>query len=310
MDPGGLDTLVFAGGGCRCAWQLGFWSTAAPALGLVPRQVATVSAGAAMACLVFADAVTQGLDAFKRRVAANPRNAYPLNALRGRPVFPHERIYRDTVLEALDEAALARLRTGPDVRVLLARPPAPLGPRAALLFGLVAYELEKLLTPSVHARVGRRAGFRAEVVSVRDCATPADVADLILHSSCAPPVTPAYRRGGRLVLDGGLVDHVPIEAAAPPAGRTLVLLTRRYPPELLPKIPGRTYVQPSEPVPIAKWDYTSPEKTQQTYDLGRRDGDAFVQRGLVPEPTPATSPGRQSPPVPSPVRPGPSPAGS
>ena len=33
---------------------------------------------------------------------------------------------------------------------------------------------------------------------------------------------------------------------------------------------------PSQPIPIDKWDYTSPSLVDQTYDLGRRDGEDFL----------------------------------
>jgi hypothetical protein len=52
------------------------------------------------------------------------------------------------------------------------------------------------------------------------------------------------------------------------------MLTRRY--AALPDIPGRTYVQPSAKIPVDAWDYTSPEGIQSAYDLGRRDGEGFV----------------------------------
>jgi hypothetical protein len=44
--------------------------------------------------------------------------------------------------------------------------------------------------------------------------------------------------------------------------------------------PGRTYLRPSEPVPIARWDYTSAERVRSSFDLGRRDGAAFLEREL------------------------------
>jgi hypothetical protein len=229
-----------------------------------------------MACLIFAGRAEAGLASFKRRAAANRRNAYPLNLLRGAPVFPHERIYRDTLLESLDGPALARLHAGPDIRVLLARPPRWFGARLSVLAGFVAYHGEVLLGPSVHTRLGRRTGFVPEVVSVRSCRTPEEVADLILHSSCTPPLTAVYHRDGRPVLDGGLVDSVPVEAAAPRRA-TLVLLTTRHPPARIPRVDDRTYVQPSAPVPISRWDYTSSAGVQAAYDLGRRDGERFVR---------------------------------
>ena len=59
--------------------------------------------------------------------------------------------------------------------------------------------------------------------------------------------------------------------------RALVLLSKHHPPGSLPSVPGRDYVQPSEPIPIYKWDYTSPARFQATYDLGRRDGERFAR---------------------------------
>jgi len=275
-DPRAIEAVVFAGGGCRCFWQAGFWEQAAPVLGWRPRVAGAVSAGAAMACMLFADAVADVVAYFKTRCAANPRNAYPLNLLKRQPIFPQPVIYRDTILANLDHGRLARLHAGPDIRVLVALVPQWLGPRSGFLLGLLAYQAETFIQPGPHASLGRQAGFVPEVASVHDCATPEAVADLILHSSCTPPITPVYRRGTRPVLDGGLIDSAPLETIPEPSGTTLVLLTKQYAPELIPRVPGRLYVQPSQPIPISKWDYTSAARVQATYDLGRRDGERFA----------------------------------
>jgi predicted acylesterase/phospholipase RssA len=275
-EAASYDAVVFAGGGCRCFWQVGFWEVVAPAVGLAPKQIGAVSAGAAMACMVLSGAVEESVAYFKSRAAQNHRNAYPRNLLRREPVFPHERIYRDTILHACrDPAAVARLREGPEVRVLLARLPAWLGARSGVALGFLAYEAEKLLRPRVHPILARRAGFVSEIASLRDCRTAEEIADLILQSSCTPPFTPVYRRDARPVLDGGLIDNVPIETVDG-AKETLVLLTRRYDDRLVPRTPGRTYVQPSESIPIEKWDYTSPALVDATLEIGRRDGERFV----------------------------------
>ena len=274
--PGGYDAVVFAGGGCRCFWQAGFWSSAAPALGLEPRVVSAVSAGAAFACAIFADTIDRVLDEFVGRVAANPRNVYPGNALRGDPVFPHERIYRGTILATLDAQALERLHAGPEIRIAVGRRPAWSGARLAVALGLVAFLAEQSRRRQVHAVWGRRFGFRHETASVRACRTPEELANLVLHSSCTPPITPFYDREGDAVFDGGIVDPVPLEAAAP-AERTLVLLTRSFPEEALPRQSGLTYVAPSQPVPVAKWDYTRPDLVERTYELGRQDGERFAE---------------------------------
>jgi predicted acylesterase/phospholipase RssA len=274
--PGGYDAVVFAGGGCRCFWQAGFWTAAQPALGLEPRRVAGVSAGSAFACAIFAGVLDQVLDEFVERVAANPRNAYPGNALGDAPIFPHEGIYRGTILATLDQAAIERLHAGPEIRIAVGRRPAWSGPRLAFALGLVAFLAEQPGRGRVHAVWGRRFGFRHEMASVRQCRTPEELADLVLHSSCTPPITPFYDRDGDVVFDGGIVDAAPVEAAGP-AERTLVLLTRAFPEEALPQRPGLTYAKPSEPVPVAKWDYTSPDLVRRTFELGLRDGERFAE---------------------------------
>jgi len=270
-----FDAVVFAGGGCRCFWQSGFWSVAAPALGIAPRVVAAVSAGAAFACAALLDVADRVLDDFKRRTASNPRNVYPRNVLRGQPVFPHEAMYHGALLGSLEDADWGRLQTGPDLRILLARAPRWAGDRGGFVMGGLAYALDRFEL-RVHPRWGTRLGFTPEVVSARDCADPAALARLILHSSCTPPLLPLYRRDGRLVLDGGLIDNAPADWVGE-ARATLVLLSRDYPVDTLPAVAGRTYVTPSRPIPIVKWDYTSPDRIQATYDLGRRDGEAFVR---------------------------------
>lgn len=269
-----FDAVVFAGGGCRCFWQSGFWSVVSGELNIAPRTVSAVSAGAAFACAALTGTTGRVVEDFKRRAAGNSRNAYPRNALRGDRVFPHEEMYRGVILESLDGADLERLRDGPDLRILLARPPRWAGDRVGFVIGGFAYALDRFEL-RVHARWGARFGFEAEVVSAAACEDVAELADLILQSSCTPPLLPQYRRDGRRVFDGGLIDNAPV-AWVGEASSTLVLLTRDYPAETVPRRAGCTYVTPSEPIPIVKWDYTSPERIQDTFDLGRRDGEAFV----------------------------------
>jgi predicted acylesterase/phospholipase RssA len=273
------QTVLFAGGGCRCFWQLGFWAAVAPALELAPRFVGAVSAGAAMACAALAGRTEAVVADFKARAAANERNFYPGNLLRREPAFPQEAIYRWAILTVLDREALARLHAGPEIEVVVTRPPSWAVAGSCLPLAAVARMMDKRSGDRVHARWGPRFGFRGEWISVRQCATPEEVADLILHSSCTPPATPWYRRDDRPVLDGCVAQDPPFGSRGPGDGteETLVLLTRHQPQAALPRLPGRTYVAPSEPIGVAVWDYTSPEKVQQTFDLGRRDGERFAR---------------------------------
>ncbi|MFO7568709.1 MAG: patatin-like phospholipase family protein [Smithellaceae bacterium] len=274
------SAIVFAGGGCRCLWQVGFLSEAEPALGIKPNVIAAASAGAAMACIYYAGRADFALDHFKKATSGNRKNFYLSNLFADRPAFPHYAIYRDLMLAALDKEALMRLRKGPSIRVAISRPPAGLGPRAASLIGILAYLIDRRLYGYVHPKLPARLGFHPEILTAQNCKTAEDLADLVLASSCTPPFTPILRITGKTALDGGLFDNVPSHALSKHDNPALILLTRRYAESAIPKIPGRLYVQPSQPLPISKWDYTNPLKMQETFDSGRKDGERFATQQI------------------------------
>ena len=269
----GYEGIVFSGGGNRCFWQAGFWSVASETLNLKPSRVVAVSAGAAMACALFSGTFEQGFAGYKRAVAENESNFNLRNVLHKRPLFPHGKMYREAILDCINESALLRLHQGPDIRLLVSYPPYWASPRVALLLGMIATGVDSWRKNCMDDSLGQRIGFRPAFIPVRECATPDTLADLILASSCTPPLTPQVRRNGIALLDGGLISNVPTDGLAVARGESLVLLTRQC--SKLPAIPGRTYVQPSEPIPVAAWDYTDDAAVQSTYDLGRRDGEKF-----------------------------------
>lgn len=277
MNGGDLSQIrqvVFAGGGNRCFWQAGFWSVVAPRTGLAPERAVAVSAGAALACAIFANRVEEALALTCQAMAANPRNRYWGNLLRREPVFPHAAIYRNILLEALNGEALARLHAGPELLVEIARIPDWMNPFGAVALGLGAYQLEKQLFHPVNPKWGQRLGFHAEFIPVRGCPDRQTLADLILASSCTPPFTPLARWQGRIALDGGLVDNVPVAPTVAGPGPTLVLLTRPY--KVLPDVPGRLFAQPSSKVPVSAWDYTSPAGVEATFRQGQKDAENFL----------------------------------
>ncbi len=278
-DHASYDSVVFAGGGNRCIWQAGFWEVAAEPLGLSPRVVAGASAGATMAVMVFSGVAAKSLATLQRVLSGNTKNAYLGNLFKGRPVFPHVALFTRAMKASMDQADLERLRQGPELRVLLSRPPAWTGATGGVLLGFLCYLAEKYLTAPLHPKLPGKVGFRPEVVRVDTCRNIDEVIDLLLATSCTPPVVPVVYRDGAPVLDGGLIDNAPVAAIRPGEAPTLVLLTRRYPPAKLQGHPGRTYIQPSRPVGISKWDYTNPQGMQEAFDLGRRDAECFIAGG-------------------------------
>ena len=275
-----INSLVLAGGGNRCLWQTGLWDSVAEPLGLKPRIVAAASAGACMACSTFSGQNAAGLEVVKAAIAHNHKNFYAGKLLRGKNPLPHYRIYKSILLTLFSAQVLESLKNGPEIRIVMARPPRWLGPVSAVFLGFLLYELEKQVKAPLHPTYAAGAGFRMLVGKVADCQSPEELTDLILASSCTPPLLPIMHWEGGVALDGGLVDNVPAAAIAPEEGPTLVLLSRRYDPAKLKAHPDRIYIQPSEKVPVGKWDYTRPDLMQKSYDLGRRDGDALVKQLL------------------------------
>lgn len=281
-----VEQVVFSGGGNRCWWQAGFWDVAKPALDLAPRTIGSVSAGAATARMLYANDSATTMRYYRDALKHNRRNAYWGNLFRrandpanphGARVFPHAAIYRRALTDVLGGERFVRLkRTAPDVRILFARLPRGLGPHAALLLGVAAYNLDKNWKKSLHPTIGRRIGFRAEITRLAECDDVDDLVSLVIASSCTPPFTPIEHRGGRPTLDGGMVDNVPIDAVEQ-GPSTLVLLTRRYPgrAEVFTH-QGRLYVQPSQKVAVSAWEYTDPDGMAATYDQGRRDAERFI----------------------------------
>ncbi|MCG8610614.1 MAG: patatin-like phospholipase family protein [Pseudomonadales bacterium] len=288
LDLSQVKHVVFAGGGNRCFWQAGFWSVAAEPLNLKLDSVVSVSAGAAISCVALAGKIEQTLDVVKKATGSNIRNIRWENLFRkGKRLFPHDEMYREMLREVLDDSALARIKLGPANRIHLARHPRWLTPRMAIMLGMCLYQLEKSLRHPVHPSAGKFLGFKSEFVDAKNCTSTENLAELILSSSCTPPVTRLMRWGNRLSLDGGLVDNVPVhgvdmpvipyDLGAPP--NVLGLLTRCY--RNLPQGGGRLYLQPSERLPVSCWDYTNPARIQAAFDLGRRDAERVLKRTVV-----------------------------
>jgi predicted acylesterase/phospholipase RssA len=272
-----FDAIVFAGGGNRCYWQGGFYEAAADRLGLKPALAVGVSAGA------FAGIYSLlGLGPTVRAQvlpACGPhRKNFDFAAWRRGealcPVGPMYRAFLDTLFDA---AALARLQQLTDFHIAISRLPRGLPPILGAALGIGAYQLEKHLFAPVHPSFGRRLGFTAEFVRVRTMTAPQELADALMASGGVPPFMPVTNVGGRPAFDGGLFDGVPVaplDAIEAAGGRSLVLLTRLY--KNVPRVAGRTYVQPSRRITVKQFDLTNPDGIRNAYELGLKDGAAFA----------------------------------
>jgi predicted acylesterase/phospholipase RssA len=269
--------LTLAGGGNRAFYQLGLLNRWWPDLGARVGVLSACSAGACVAVMLLSGRREETFEFWYRRRAHVTKNLDWSKLLRGERPAPHFPIYRDTLLFALAEGGLERLRAQPfPIYALVAVPPVGLPVPLAVPIGLGLYSLERWLRPGrLHPGLGRRIGFEPVAKDLRTLETPEAVADLVLASSATPPFTPVGQVDGRPVLDGGLVDNAPAflaERVGEWRGH-LVVLNRPYPASVMGRRGGRWYLCPSVPTPADRWDYTRPERITETMLLGERDAD-------------------------------------
>lgn len=270
--------VVFAGGGSRCFWQAGFWQTAGPALHLTPSAVVAVSAGASTACHIFSGEIEAAMEYYQAAHARRAKYDPP-----GRnPFLPDPtglRVYREALESVLEGEPFQRLKQGPDLRIFMSRPPAWAKSALGVGLGYLGYSLDKSLGDPVHHRYARKLGFQPMVGHASQCATVQELVDLVVASSCLPPMVPWCSWNGCKVVDGGILDNAPVEVLEPSETPVLVLLTRRYPAHELRNHPGVTYAQPSKELAISKWEKANPDLVRESYEQGLRDGELFARRG-------------------------------
>jgi predicted acylesterase/phospholipase RssA len=268
-----FENVVFAGGGNRCFWQAGVWQAIQPHLETAPQNIASVSAGSAISCSLFSNTFEAVYETTLKVMTDNKKNRYWKNLFNSEPIHPHNRLYRYIIETAIDQEGLATLQQGPKNHILVAHIPSWLGPKSATLIGLSAYQLEKKLFHPVHPKFGKALGFKSEFIQVQDCKTVNDLSNLIISSSCTPPFTPLMYQSGKPVLDGGMIDNIPVHGISHYSGKTLVLCSRPY--TNLPKTTEMIYLAPSKPVAVNSWDYTNPDAIRDTFKQGKEDAMRF-----------------------------------
>lgn len=274
--------LTLAGGGNRSFYQQALLDVWGDRLWDRVAAVACVSAGAAIAVLSLSGRSASARVHWDGARRGLTKNLDVSKLLRGERIAPHGPIYRSTIEFSLREGGLERVKNLPfPVWVLCAIPPKSLPITVATWLGLGAYSLEKKWNPKLlHPQVGKQLGFREFVFDARACESPEEVADLVIASSSTPPFTPVGRFRGMDLLDGGICDNVPASLAEHELAvrKNLVLLTRPYPPGVSGEHGKRLYLEPSEPVPIERWDYREIAPVEETIALGRTDAARYAAR--------------------------------
>ena len=262
------DQVVFSGGGTRCFWHGGFMEVLAKRGPLKPARISSVSGGALSAASWIADRERELMEIMGEAFDANGSNV----DLAENNYTPHQEIYRQVVSDTLRREDIEAIADGPHFQVLLGHPPQNLPEKAGAALAVSLYELDQQVRSTPHLKLTEAAGIEGNLVDAKRAAREGRLIDLICAAATIPPVFDTPEWDGRTVVDGGTVDKAPVPD--PDEGTTLLLLTRIY--RNLPDIEGRTYLQPSEPVEADKIDFTDRSKIEETWALGRRDAEAWL----------------------------------
>lgn len=198
--------------------------------------------------------------------------------------FAHQQVYPAWVDSFLNAGTFKALRqSGSRLSVALTRPARLLGLHGSVAAGTLAYLVDKYLWNSIHPKLPTLLGLRQEFVVLNDCADIETAKHLLIAAASAPPIMSARRVGTGHAMDGGYIDNAPIPTQSDVERcKTLVLLTRHY-----PKLPplfawsGRTYWQPSRPIPVSTWDCTPKTTVREAYALGEQDAASTLRTRLL-----------------------------
>jgi predicted acylesterase/phospholipase RssA len=273
--------ITFAGGGNKSFYLFGLMRRWRDRLLPRVRVMTACSAGACIAALLLSEREREVEEFWRRRCGGLTSNFQWRRLLKWQRPTPHGELYRELLLQAFSGGGYERLRSRPfPILVLTAGFPTRMPPFAAALLGLCAYSLDHGRKAERCAPVAPRLGFIPVVFDARQCASPDELADLIIASSATPPFTPVGRFRDRRLLDGGIIDPAPafLADAAPGVERSLVLLTAPRPEGSHGETGRRLFIAPGAPLPIRTWDFTRLDLLEATIAAGERDAEVYGRR--------------------------------
>ncbi|MBC7932825.1 MAG: patatin-like phospholipase family protein, partial [Rubrivivax sp.] len=244
--------------------------------------VAACSAGACVAALLLSGRDAEVTERWKRERGGATKNFEWPRLLAGRNPMRHEEVYRAALLHAFDDGGFERIREQPFPFLILTTAfPKMIPSVAAALLGICLYKLGKRTDGGKRdPPLTLRAGFTGAAYDARDCASPVELANLIIASSATPPFTSIGRFAGRRLLDGGIIETVPafLVEAVPGIKRNVVLLTSPPETDARDGEGRRLYVGPSAILPLKSWDLTRPHLIDDVIVQGEHDADNYESR--------------------------------
>lgn len=276
--------LGIAGGGCKAFYALGVshqlvrWGVKIP-------ELSGVSAGSAMIFCLLSETEESTVEYFEEITRRNDSNFKISNLFFGEKVFPHESMYRRTVRFAMNWEKIKASKSKIYIHSVKATPQVDENIKGKFVLAKLIAETAQAFTKDEKDRAAGIPCNRVQEIlkkwnmteilyTEKDLVSPAFLEQIIMNSSCIPPVVSIQNVDNEYYLDGGLTNNLLLELF----------------PKKLPKIgiyyEGTTLVgkspavlndcfliKPSEPLSITSFDYTNPAGVRAAYELGKKDAN-------------------------------------
>lgn len=281
LDLSQFEVMICAGGGNRCWWQAGLLNVLGDHGLSPPPSLVGTSAGAAIATAWATRSIDRALDSCKRLYSENAR-VFRWRPQAGEARFAQTLIYPEWIDSVLDSTGFEALPgVSSKLSIAVTRPSRWLGPRISIGLATLFYMADKALGGKLHPTMLTRLGLSHEFFMLQESTNLGQAQRLLVAAAAAPPFIPAQTLDDKSAFDGGYLDSMPIDPKSA-LQKTLVLMTRHR-PELPSRFQynGRTYWQPSEPVPVSTWDCTPSATVDQAFQLGRMDASSALTDGSV-----------------------------
>ena len=276
-----FKNTVFAGGGNRCWWQAGLITRFAEQGIRLPPNLMGTSAGAAIAAAYIVHRIPEALDACIKLYRQNESNMRWEKLRQLKREFAHRQIYPAWIESIIRDADLETIKKSTArLTVAVTHPARLVGTTLSICLATAAYLVDKKLWHSIHPQLPKYLGLRQGFYPLHEHTSLQACRALLCAAAAAPPLMPPVKIQGLDAFDGGYFDNAPIAARTAASDKeTFILLTRHYPERNTLFIhEGRTYLQPSRPVPVSTWDCTAKATVVDAFTLGYEDADR-LQRG-------------------------------
>ena len=276
MATQAFDTIIFPGGGNRCWWQAGLVSTLQQHAWQMPESIIAGSAGAAVATALITRTTEKALETCKELYHQNPGMLRWIHTgYLPRMEFAQSEIYPAWLLQFIGENEFTLLQRA-NLKVSVAKLDSAHSPNRTAIRAVLRYIVG---TDSVRSsrEIAKPRNINGLVPELLDVSASRDLPhalQCLRASAAAAPLVSGIKIGGQTYFDGGYICSNPSAGHSKEltAKTSQTLLTRHYKNHpMIFQHKERTYLQPSQTIPVSTWGCTKTTDVDAAFRLGQSD---------------------------------------